>query len=257
MVVRSRVSRHTSRPPIVRSLSEAYDPDNLLDRRSARATLELHYEHMRARERELVASRLPAAGDVLSVGCGWNPGRHLFPAPAWRMTGVELTGEQPTALVADGVLDAGFAGRAGELDLPHGSFDAVLHRLVLHHVAFQGPLAPVFAEAARLLRPGGMLVAIEPGSWHPVGVALSLANALRLGPAVHGTPDDVPLSPRRLRAEARAAGLQPELRAVDFGWRRLPPPVQQALQPVDRALGSRPRTAPFGHTLLLLARRPR
>lgn len=249
--LRRAVSRLSSRP-----LSEAYDPDNLLDRRSDRATLELHYEHMRTRERELLVPRLPPGGDVLSVGCGWNPGRHIFPTPAWRMTGVELTDEQPSALVADGVLDAGFAGRAGELDdLPDGSFDAVLHRLVLHHVAFQGPLAPVFGEAARLLRPGGVLVAVEPGSWHPVGAGLALANALRLGPAVHGTPDDVPLSPRRLLAEARAAGLEPELHAVDFGWRRLPPPVQRALQPLDRALGSRPRAAPFGHTLLLLARR--
>ena len=232
-----------------------YDPDNLLDRRSDRATLELHYEHMRERERELLAGRLPARGDVLSVGCGWNPGRHIFPQPQWRMTGVELTDEKPRALVADGTLDTGLAGRAGELELPSGSFDAILHRLVLHHVAWQGPLAPVFEEAARLLRPGGVLVAVEPGSWHPIGAALARANATGLGPAVHGTPDDVPLSPLRLRDEALAAGLTAQLHAVDYGWRRLPPRVQRALWPLDRALGSRPRAARFGHTLMLIARR--
>ena len=79
---------------------------------------------------------------MLSVGCGWNPGRHLFPQPAFRMTGVELEDTKPRALVADGVLEDGFAGRAGELGLPDGSFDVVLYRLVLHHIAFQGPLAP-------------------------------------------------------------------------------------------------------------------
>ncbi len=237
-------------------LSEAYDPDNLLDRHSDEGTLELHYEQTRLRERELLQRRLPlAGGDVLSVGCGWNPGRHLFPAPAFRMTGVELDPDIPGTLVNEGVLDEGLAGRAGELALPDASFDVVLYRLVLHHVVFQGPLAPVFAEAHRLLQPGGALVAVEPGSFHPVGAGLALANRAGLGTWVHGTPDDVPLSPRRLVAEARAAGLEPELHAVTYGWRRLPVSLQHALRPLD-ALGSRPRLAPLGHTLMLIARRP-
>lgn len=237
--------------------SEEYDPDNLLDGLTSRSTMELQYEHMRERERELLAPHLPAGGDVLSVGCGWNPGRHIFPSPAWRMTGVEPEATKPDALVAEGVLDAGLAGRAGELDaLPSGSFDAVLYRLVLHHVVFQVPLEPVFAEAARLLRPGGLLVAVEPGLWHPVGAALALANELGVGPAVHGTPDDVPLSPRRLLAGARAAGLAAELSAVTYTWRRMPAAMQRTLWPLDRALGARPRAAMFGHTLMLTARRP-
>ena len=157
-------------------------------------------------------------------------------------------------LVENGTLDAGFAGRAGALGLDDESFDVVLYRLVLHHIAYQGALAPVFEEARRLLRPGGALVAVEPGAWHPVGAGLTAANALRLGPAVHGTPDDVPLSPRRLLREARAAGLRPELHAVTFTWRRMPPALQRALWPLDRTLGSRPRAAAFGHTLMLIAR---
>ena len=128
--------------------------------------------------------------------------------------------------------------------------------MVLHHVAYAQPLEPVLAEAARLLRPGGALVAVEPGLWHPVGAALAAANRAGLGPWVHGTPDDVPLSPARLVAGARAAGLAPELHAVTFTWRRLPAPLQRALWPLDR-LGSRRRLAALGHTLLLIARRPR
>jgi SAM-dependent methyltransferase len=237
-------------------VSEAYDPDNLLDRHSDPDTLALQYEHMRVREAELLERRLPrAGGDVLSVGCGWNPGRHLFPQPAWRMTGVELEEEKPRVLVQGGTLDAGFAGRAGRLGLDGVSFDVVLYRLVLHHIVYQGPLRPVFEEAAGLLRPGGALVAIEPGSWHPVGAGLAAANALGLGTVVHGTPDDVPLSPPSLIREARAAGLSPELHAVTYTWRRMPPAIQRALWPLDSAVGSRPRAAAFGHTLMLIARK--
>ena len=98
----------------------------------------------------------------------------------------------------------------------------------------------------------GALVAIEPGLWHPVGLALALANRAGLGPAIHGTPDDVPLSPRRLAAAARSAGLEPELHAVTYAWRRLSPVLQGLLGALD-ALGSRPRAARFGHTLMLIA----
>jgi len=94
---------------------------------------------------------------------------------------------------------------------------------------------------------------VEPGLWHPVGAGLALANRAGLGPAVHGTPDDIPLSPRTLTSEARAVGLEPELHAVTFGWRRLPPGAQRAVHTLDSA-GSRPRLAPFGHTLMLIAR---
>jgi hypothetical protein len=40
---------------------------------------------------------------------------------------------------------------------------------------------------------------------------------------------------------------------VTYTWRRLPVRLQAALQPLD-SLGSRPRAAPFGHTLMLIAR---
>ena len=128
----------------------------------------------------------------------------------------------------------------------------VLYRLVLHHIAYQGPLAPCFAEAADLLRPGGAMVAVEPGLWHPVGLGLAIANRAGAATAIHGTPDDIPLSPRTARGRGAAVGLVPELHAVTFSWRRMAPSLQRALAPLD-ALGSRPRVAPFGHTLMLIA----
>jgi SAM-dependent methyltransferase len=211
---------------------------------------------MMARERALVDRRLPlAGGDVVSIGAGWHPGRHLFPAPGFRLTAVDADPGRVAGVIETGRADAAQLGHAGRLELPDAGFDVVLYRLVLHHIAFQGPLSPCFSEAARLLRPGGALIAIEPGLWHPVGLGLALSNRTGMATAVHGTPDDIPLSPRRLLGEARSAGLEPELHAVTFGWRRLPRPLQRALQPLD-TIGSRSRVARFGHTLMLIARRP-
>jgi SAM-dependent methyltransferase len=243
---------HRERPP--RPVEE-YTADNLLDRLVSQSTLEFYYEHMTRREQRIVARRLPLrGGEVLSVGCGWLPGRHLFPAPAFRLTAVDADPDKVTGVTESGRADEAFVGHAGRLELPPESFDVVLYRLVMHHIVFREPLRPSFVEAARLLRPGGALIAIEPGLWHPVGLALAAANTAGLGTAVHGTPDDIPLSPRTLVAEARAAALDPELHAVTYLWRRMPTVVQRALRPVDE-LGSRPRAARLGHTLMLIARK--
>ncbi|HLM08713.1 MAG TPA: class I SAM-dependent methyltransferase [Thermoleophilaceae bacterium] len=235
-------------------MSEPYWVDNLLDRLAGPRTRQVHYDQEMRREREILDRRLPLSrGDVLSVGCGWHPGRHMFPAPDFRITGVDLDPAMIDSLVESGELDDGTAARAGDLPYAPGSFDVVLYRLVLHHVIYQRPLRPVFEEAATLLRRGGAVVAVEPGLWHPIGLALAMANSVGLGPIAHGTDDDIPLSPRLLIREARAAGLEPEIHSLTYGWRRLPAPLQRALHRLDGA-GSRPRLAPFGHTLMLIAR---
>jgi SAM-dependent methyltransferase len=239
-----------------RAGSEAYNPDNLLDRRSRRETLEHHYALMQRRERELLDRRLGlSTGRVLSVGAGWHPGRHLFGSPAFELVAADADPAKVAGVLDAGRADEAVVGYAGRLGLAPHSFDVVLYRLVLHHIAYKEPLGPCFAEAASLLAPGGALVVIEPGRWHPVGATLAVANRVGLGTRVHGTPDDVPLSPRRLLDEARAAGLHPELHTVTYAWRRLSPPAQRAAGALDRPLGSRTISARFGHTLMLIARR--
>src|SRR5438270_12174242 len=122
--------------------SEPYREQNVLDRLSKPETLNVHYRRMMRRERELLDRRLRLrGGDVLSVGSGWHPGRHLFPAPDFRLVAVDSDPDHVRGVIS---ADEAVLGHAGELNFPPASFDVVLYRLVLHHIAFQGPLDPCF-----------------------------------------------------------------------------------------------------------------
>ena len=59
------------------AMSEEYDPDNLLDRNTSQATMEVHYEQVRRREAAILAARLGRDGRRRAVG-----GLRLEPGPA-------------------------------------------------------------------------------------------------------------------------------------------------------------------------------
>ena len=96
-----------------RVVSEPCHADNLLDRLTQADTLQVHYDQEMRRERQLLDRRLRLeGGDVLSVGCGRHPGRHLFPRPRFRMT-VTRRAAMIADLLAAGELDEGEVGRGG------------------------------------------------------------------------------------------------------------------------------------------------
>ena len=77
-------------------MSEIYTEDNLLDRLSDPATLAAQYERGKRRERELLDRHLElGGGDAISIGCGWHPGRHLLPAPQWRLVAADIDPRRP------------------------------------------------------------------------------------------------------------------------------------------------------------------
>ncbi len=105
--------------------------------------------------------------DILDLGCGeGHVSRRLARA------GANVIGVDPTARLLQLAEDAerrqplGIRYRPGSAEhlagLPDGSVDAVCAVLVLHHT---DPLQAALAEAHRVLRRGGTLVAIIP---HPV-----------------------------------------------------------------------------------------
>jgi len=116
---------------------EPYDKDNLLDRLTPGSNLEAHYRRMMERERQLVTPSLGlTGGEVLSVGAGWHPGRHLFPAPAFRITAVDADPQRVAGLIESGRADAAQVGYAGRLGLSPCSCDVVLYRLEMNYRAF-------------------------------------------------------------------------------------------------------------------------
>jgi SAM-dependent methyltransferase len=101
--------------------------------------------------------------DVLELGAGPGLTTDLLRRRAARVTAVELDHELASALAArlGGTnvevieADAGDTGRAGE------SYSAVACFSMLHHVPSSHIQDRVFSEVRRLLRPGGVFLAVD------------------------------------------------------------------------------------------------
>ena len=109
-----------------------------------------------AREIRQLAAELGAPGAVvIDYGCGNMPYRPLFEAAGCRYLGADFDGSPELAIAADGRIDAADA-----------SADLVVSFQVLEHVR---DLGRYFAEARRVLKPGGRLVLSTHGVWlyHP------------------------------------------------------------------------------------------
>ncbi len=139
---------------------------------------------------------LPEGQTVADLGCGTGAVLEQLLPVAGRVVGVdreqamlnaarERLGEPPNLELLRGEL--------GDLPLPAASLDAALCMLVLHHVA---DLPPVFAEAARVLRPGGRFIVLDIDE-HDHAEYRDTMGHVHLG-----------FSGARLRALGEAAGLR-------------------------------------------------
>lgn len=151
-------------------------------------------------------------GRVLDIGCG---GGRLFPND-YRAVGRTVVGiDLDPALRSNTLLDGRVFGSAETLPFRAASFDLVYSRYVFEHLA--RPQA-VFAELARILRPGGAVVILTPNRNHYVPLVARLTPSWfhkGYNARVRGrhSDDTFPTlyranTRRTLRALASAAGLE-------------------------------------------------
>jgi SAM-dependent methyltransferase len=233
--------------------------DNLLDRLSTPDRFDYFANAFFTREQAIVAEKVASVvprGTVLNVGCGRHGiERDLFPETNYAIYGVDINEESLGILGQRRTYQGLIKGSIASLPVPSATVDVVYLRLVLHHlVAPHNLLGEGLRECFRVLKPGGLLVLVEPNSWHPVGALMNLAHALRLDLYVHGTNDDIALSPRLLRKQLSTFASDISTHVISYAWRRLPVSVQGFCNRVQARAASLSDKVPFfGHTLMMIA----
>jgi SAM-dependent methyltransferase len=123
-----------------------------------------------------------AGADVLDVGCGNGALAREMASLGARVIAMEISEAQLAAAraVDDGAIRL-VVGRAEALPLPDASVDVVVFRASLHHVATDR-MVPALHEAARVLRPGGIVYVAEPlaeGSFYALVAVVDDEDAVR------------------------------------------------------------------------------
>jgi len=146
--------------------------------------------------------------DVIEVGPGPGLTTDVLRKKTVRLTAVEFDPDLARALahrLADTNVEV-ICGDATAMDLPDGRFSGAASFHMLHHIPTEDAQDAVFAELARVLRPGGVFVAAD-------GVE---SEGLR-----QAHVDDVcnPIDPETLRRRLSRAGFASmEVRLYDLGW---------------------------------------
>lgn len=149
--------------------------------------------------------------DVLEIGPGYGATTDVFAQRLPRMTSVEIDPDLAARLQAryTGTHVEVLVGDATQMTFPDGRFSAAVCFSMLHHVPSPELQDRLFAEAARVLRPGSPMVAVD-------GIESDAVRTFHEGDTYQ------PIDPETLPARLQAAGFAGvEVRVNEYGWTAL------------------------------------
>lgn len=122
--------------------------------------------------REEVLRHVGSHSIILDLGAGAGIVKEMnFRGLASRVYGIDLD----PRVTANPFLDEGTVGSAEAIPYPAETFDVVISDNVLEHLSAPGR---VFAEVARVLKPGGAFIVKTPNRWHYVPLIASMTPHL-------------------------------------------------------------------------------
>jgi SAM-dependent methyltransferase len=152
---------------------------------------------------------LDLGNDVLEVGPGYGATTDVLGSSVRKLTAVEIDRDLAEMLMerfANNSAVVIVRGDATALDFPDGRFSGAASFTMLHHVPTTALQDRLFAEVARVLRPGGVFVASDS------------VPSLDLQAAHEGDTYN-PVDPDGLSGRLAAAGFADvEVRTNEFGW---------------------------------------
>jgi ubiquinone/menaquinone biosynthesis C-methylase UbiE len=204
---------------------------------------------------------LPRGSRVLDIGCGTGFNVRQLAERGFEVSGVEPSGsmrenaqkENPGARIID--------GDAESLPFPDASFDAVLMIEVIRYLADP---ARALAEAARVLRPGGLaIVTIAPlfsaNGYALLNLVTSRVQLPTFTKVRHSFMTSASAYATALRAGFSSAAVHGRFLGPWQGLGRLAPQalrrVLLACEPLDDLLADRPILRELTNHLVLVARR--
>ena len=150
--------------------------------------------------------------DVLEVGPGYGATTDVLGASLPKLTAVEIDDELAAMLTGRFAGSSSVTivrGDATALEFPAGRFTGAASFTMLHHVPTAELQDRLFAEVARVLRPGGMFVA---------------GDGVRSPEVEKGHEGDTynPVDPERLQGRLEKAGfVDIEVKTNPYGWSAL------------------------------------
>lgn len=149
--------------------------------------------------------------DVLEIGPGYGATTDVFAELLPRLTSVEIDPDLAGRLQARyaGTHVEVVLGDATQLAFPDGRFSGAVCFSMLHHVPSPELQDRLFAEAARVLRPGAPIVAVDSVE----------SDGLR---SFHDGDTYLPIDPATLPARLQGAGFAGvDVRVNEYGWTAL------------------------------------